>query len=173
MSYYFRNQMIYIKTRKAAQMNSCLNHIILIQNHSKYFKILIFFIKVFTLDFFIYRNHSFQYREESKDNLESKNNSMSNYSSETGKDENNCCSGGSIFNDSSISIIKEQLDISQTTDHGITKQLDEIYTYVKDINSQLKWLTERQQKIDNDVISSSLSKSDICKSIETTLTSTS
>lgn len=90
---------------------------------------------------------------------------------EIGKDETNCCSGGSIFNGSSISIIKEPMDKSQTTDYRAKNQIDEIYTYVKDINSQLKWLTERQEKLDKDAISLSLSKSDICKSIETTLTS--
>lgn len=90
---------------------------------------------------------------------------------EIGKDEASCYSGDPIFNGSSISIIKETMDKSQTTDYRATNQIDEIYTYVKDINSQLKRLTERQEKLDKDAISLSSSKSDLCKSIETTLTS--
>ncbi|VVC44130.1 WD40/YVTN repeat-like-containing domain,Enhancer of mRNA-decapping protein 4, WD40 repeat region,WD40- [Cinara cedri] len=73
------------------------------------------------------------------------------------KEEALCFSGGSVFNrtSSSLSAIQQPTDKSEIN-NGIVNQIDDIYTCLQDINSQLKWLTKKQKKIDTQISTSLL-----------------
>lgn len=62
------------------------------------------------------------------------------------------------------------MDKFETTDYGNMNKIDEIYTKLNEINSQLKNLTKKQNKIDSKIASSlSISTSELCRNLEPVL----
>lgn len=121
-----------------------------------------FFILIFTF-------YRFDYEpiETHNDNFEA-----SNYSIEVGKEETSSFPNDSVFNSSTISTIRQPVDESSVTNNGIENQIDDIYTTLQEINSQLKFLTKKQKKIDNQITASlPINTAALCENLEPVLTS--
>lgn len=73
--------------------------------------------------------------------------SVSNYSTE--KEETNCYSGESVFNGSTMPTVKRDVNNLEAINNGVASKIDDIYTCLQEINNQLKFLTKKQKKIEN------------------------
>lgn len=112
--------------------------------------------------------YTFQHAGAHSENFDT----SSNYSMDNEKEEENCFSVDSVFNGSSISTITKPDNISKTiVDNGTTGQLNEIRFFLQELNSQFKFLNEKQCKIENQ-ISTSMSKNtlNVCGNLEPFLT---
>jgi len=107
--------------------------------------------------------------ETNNDNFET----VSNYSNEIDeKDEKNCYPSNSVFNGSDISTIRRPLDKSDIIDNGIGGQIDDILTTLQEMNTQLKFISKKQKKIDNQVNAAmSINSSSLCATLEPALMS--
>lgn len=127
---------------------------------------LFFHYNLFYLKIFIFR---YNYIETHNDNFET----VSNYSNGIDeKEENNCYSSNSVFNGSEISTIRRPLDKSDIIDNGIGGQIDDILTSLQEMNSQLKCISKKQKKIDNQINAAmSINSSSLCANLEPVLMS--
>uniref|UniRef100_A0A2S2PE80 Enhancer of mRNA-decapping protein 4 n=1 Tax=Schizaphis graminum TaxID=13262 RepID=A0A2S2PE80_SCHGA len=93
---------------------------------------------------------------------------VSNYSNGIDeKEENNCYSSNSVFNGSEISTIRRPLDKSEVIDNRIGIQIDDILTNLQDMNTQLKCISKKQKKIDNQINAAmSMNSSSLCENLE-------
>ncbi|XP_050529005.1 enhancer of mRNA-decapping protein 4 [Daktulosphaira vitifoliae] len=90
------------------------------------------------------------------------------------KEETNCYTAEPIINGKNIlSPIKKIENTSVDINNGIANQIDEIYNCLQEMNSQLKQLTKKQNKIDSQMSSCMMTQSikkslvvDICRSME-------
>ncbi|KAL5237019.1 hypothetical protein ACI65C_004429 [Semiaphis heraclei] len=106
----------------------------------------------------------YNYIETHNDNFET----VSNYSDE--KEETNCFSSNSVFNGSDISTIRRPLDKSDIIDNGIGGQIDDILTSLQEMNTQLKCLSKKQKKTDNQINAAmSINSSSLCATLEPAL----
>lgn len=109
----------------------------------------------------------YNYMETHNDNFET----VSNYSDGINeKEENNCYSSNSVFNGSDISTIRRPLDKSDIIDNGISGQIDDILTSIQEMNIQLKCISKKQKKIDNQINAAmSINSSSLCANLEPAL----
>ncbi|XP_025194256.1 enhancer of mRNA-decapping protein 4 [Melanaphis sacchari] len=109
----------------------------------------------------------YNYMETHNDNFET----VSNYSNGIDeKEENNCYSSNSVFNGSEISTIRRPLDKSNAIDNSIGIQMDDILTTLQNMNTQLKCISKKQKKIDNQINAAiSMNSSSLCENLEPVL----
>ncbi|XP_029348674.1 enhancer of mRNA-decapping protein 4 isoform X1 [Acyrthosiphon pisum] len=109
----------------------------------------------------------YNYMETHNDNFET----VSNYSNGIDeKEESNCYSSNSVFNGSEISTIRRPLDKSDLIDNGIGSQIDDILTSLQEMNTQLKCISKKQKKIDNQINAvMSINSSSLCANLEPAL----
>lgn len=72
-----------------------------------------------------------------------------------------------VFN-SSMSTIVQPLDKNKTEDSIIESKVDDIHAMVLEINNQLKCITKKQKKIDNQ-LASYTNPADLCRNLEPVL----
>jgi hypothetical protein len=98
---------------------------------------------------------------------------VSNYSNGIDeKEESNCYSSNSVFNGSEISTIRRPLDKSEVIDNRIGIQIDDILTSLQDMNTQLKCISKKQKKLDNQINAAmSMNSSSLCENLEPVLMS--
>ncbi|XP_026817328.1 enhancer of mRNA-decapping protein 4 homolog [Rhopalosiphum maidis] len=111
--------------------------------------------------------------EESQYNLMEIHNfeTVSNYSNGIDeKEENNCYSSNSVFNGSEISTIRRPLDKSELLDNRIGIQIGDILTSLQDMNTQLKCISKKQKKMDNQINAAmSMNSTSLCENLEPVL----